>query len=330
MFTSFQKDFDTLFSAILTDWQNQFPDADLSKGSLIYMKSACLTSALWGLYKYQDWIARQIFPDTAETAALEHHAWVRGLSRTVGETDAELLARLLTYIRRPPAGGNQYDYVKWAKELDYVAEAWCFPLAQGLGTVDVVILADADTTGSELPSSHILTGTATSVTEYKLIDSAANYTGALPVRIGDVAYNSDMATQAVVTAIDSATQLTLDTDIFTTTGHAYTLKSLTVQVKEYIDDVRPVTASIVRVLPPTITTQAVTITITGTGVDKTAIATEITAVMNALIPGETLYVSRIITAAIQEGAANAVVSVPAADVTPTAYEILRPGTITVN
>jgi uncharacterized phage protein gp47/JayE len=328
--SNFQKDFDTLFATILTDWQNQYPDADMSKGSLIYMKSACLASALWGLYKYQDWIARQIFPDTAETAAMEHHAWVRGLSRNIGETDAELLARLLTYIRRPPAGGNQYDYIKWALEIDYVAKAWCFPLAQGLGTVDVVILADEDTTGSELPSSHALTGTATSVTANKLVDSAANFADALPARIGDIAYNEDLATQAVVTAIDDANTLTLDTDIFTAIGQAYTLKSLTVQVKEYIDDVRPVTASVVRILPPTITTQAVTITVTGSGVDKTAIATEITAVMNALIPGETLYLSRIIASAIQLGAANVVVSLPVADVTPGAYEILRPGTITVN
>lgn len=328
--SSFQKDFDTLFAAILTDWRNQYPDADLSKGSLIYMKSACLASALWGLYKYQDWIARQMFPDTAETAALEHHAWVRGLSRTVGETDAEFLARLLTYIRRPPAGGNKYDYEKWSLEIDYVAQAWCFPLGQGLGTVDVVILADEDTTASELPSSHAMTGTATTVTANKLIDSAADFNDTLPARIGDIAYNEDLATQAVVTAIDSATQLTLDTDIFTATGQAYTLKSLTVQVKEYIDDVRPVTASVVRVLPPTITTQAVTITVTGTGVDKAAIATEITALMNALIPGEILYLSQIIATAIASGAGNVTVSLPAADVTPGAYEMLRPGTITVN
>lgn len=326
---TFQKEFDELFQAILTDWQNQFPEADLSKGSLIYMKSACLASALWGLYKYQDWIARQIFPDTAETQYLEHHAWVRGITRVIGETDAELLARLLDYIRRPPAGGNKYDYVKWALEIDGVAAAYCFPLGQGLGTVDVVILADQDTTGSELPSSHAMTGTTTSVTANKLINSAANFTGTLPVRIGDIAVNNDLSTQAVVLAIDSATQLTLDTDIFTASGQSYTLKSLTVQVKEYIDDVRPVTASVVRILPPTITAQNVTITVSGTGIDKTAIATEITAYMNTLIPRETLYRSRIIAIAIRIGAANVVVSVPASDVTPGAYEMLRPGTVSV-
>lgn len=325
-----QKTFDEFFEEILTDWRNQCPDADLSQGSLLFLKSACLASIRWGIQHHQVWISKQIFPDTADTANLEHHAWVRGLSRTTGEDNAELLARLLTYIRRPPAGGNKYDYEKWALKLDYVAKAWCLPLAQGLGTVDVIILADADTTGSELPSSHAITGMSTAVTEGKLVDSAANFSDTLPVRIGDIVCNNDLSAEAVVTAIDDANTVSLDADIFTAIDQAYTIKSLTGQVKEYIDDVRPVTAKAVRVLPPTITTQAVTITVTGTSMDKLAIAAEITAILNALTPGETLYTARIITAAIKKGAVNAVVSLPAADITPGTYEILRPGTITVN
>ncbi len=326
----FQKEFDDLFQAILTDWQNQFPEADLSKGSLIYMKSACLASAMWGLYKYQEWISTQMFPDTAETEFLEHHAWVRGISRIIGETDAELLTRLLDYIRHPPAGGNKYDYKKWAESLDYVSSALCFPLGQGLGTVDIVILADAASTGSEIPSSHVLAGTVSSTLEDKLVDSTADFTDEInPVRIGDIAANDDQSTQAVVTAIDSATQLTLDTDIFTAAGQAYTLKSLTVQVKEYIDDVRPVTSAVLRVLPPTAIEQDVTMVVTGTSVAKTAIATEITAYMNALTLGQSLYVSRLVAVAIQAGADNAVVSLPATDITASAYEMIRPGTVSV-
>ena len=327
---SFEKDFDALFAAILRDWQNQFPEADLSRGSLIYMKSACLASALWGLYKYQDWIARQVFPDTADTDQLEHHAWVRGLSRTVGETDEELLARLLDYIRRPPAGGNQYDYIKWALTIDGVERAWCFPLAQGLGTVDVVITADATATGSEIPSGHAMTGTVTSLTALKLVDSAADFLASGdPVRIGDVVVNEILDTEAAVTAVTSATELTLASDIFTTIGQAYTIKSLIAQVQEYIDGVRPVTASAVSVLAPTIVEEDVTITITGSSVDKAAIIAEITAILNGLTPGETLYRSRLIAAAIQEGATNAVVDLPTADVTPDGYEMIRPGTVTV-
>jgi uncharacterized phage protein gp47/JayE len=173
---NFQKDFDELLSGILTDYRNQFPEADTSQGSLIFIRSACLASAVWGLYHYQEWISKQIFPDSADTEALEHHVWVRGLSRTYNETDSSLLARLLEYIRRPPAGGNKYDYVKWAKAIDNVAAAYCYPLAQGLGTVDVVIVANKANTGAEVPSSHAtLAGTVTSTGELKLIDTAATF-----------------------------------------------------------------------------------------------------------------------------------------------------------
>lgn len=149
---AFEKTFDEILAGILTDFRNIFPSVDVSQGSLAYMKAAGYASALWGLYKYQEWISRQAFPDTADTEALEHHAWVRGIPRTAGENDADYLARLLDYIRKPPAGGNKYDYEKWAEEVDGVHAAYAFPLAQGAESVDVVIVANAATTGSEIPN----------------------------------------------------------------------------------------------------------------------------------------------------------------------------------
>ena len=147
--------YDELLNAILTDYINQFPGADTSKGSLIYVKAAAIASAFWGLYQHQRWIADQIFPDTAATENLEHHAFIRGITRKANETDAELLARLLEYIRRPPAGGNKYDYVKWAMEVTNVKAAYCIPLGQGPGSVDVVIVANP-ATGSEIPTQALI------------------------------------------------------------------------------------------------------------------------------------------------------------------------------
>lgn len=66
---------------------------------------------------------------------------------TDAESDASLLERLLTRIRRPPAGGNKYDYKEWALEVDGVEAAFVYPLRRGLGTVDVVI-----TSNNDLPS----------------------------------------------------------------------------------------------------------------------------------------------------------------------------------
>ncbi|EPQ4518068.1 baseplate J/gp47 family protein [Klebsiella variicola] len=68
------------------------------------------------------------------------------------ELDTELLARLLDIIRRPPAGGNKYDYRRWAMNVDGVTAAYVYPLRRGLGTVDVVI-----TSSDGAPSAEIIT-----------------------------------------------------------------------------------------------------------------------------------------------------------------------------
>ena len=255
---SFKKTFDELLDAILADWRNQFPEADTSQGSLIFIRSACYASALWGLYNYQDWISRQIFPDTAESEHLVHHAWIRGLSRTYGETDAALLERLLDYIRRPPAGGNASDYEKWAKEVDNVADAVCLPLYLGLGTVGLIVLANKETTGSEVPDAELLAA-----------------------------------------------------------------------VQAHIDFERPVGMKNFTLLPVVITKQDVTATVTGTHPDLDAITAAITAYMNALQPGQTLYLNQIVFAAIQAGADNIVISEPLADVTVSVDDAIRAGTINI-
>lgn len=55
------------------------------------------------------------------------------------ETVESLRARLLELIQQPPAGGADYDYERWAKEVDGVASALVLSGRRGGGTVDVVI-----------------------------------------------------------------------------------------------------------------------------------------------------------------------------------------------
>ncbi|RRW87073.1 baseplate J/gp47 family protein [Pandoraea apista] len=77
------------------------------------------------------------------------------ITRLLGGTEIEslesLLARLLQRIRRPPAGGNKYDYWQWAMEVPGVSAAYVYPLRRGLGTVDVVIV-----TRDGLPSDKVI------------------------------------------------------------------------------------------------------------------------------------------------------------------------------
>lgn len=58
------------------------------------------------------------------------------------EAAAALLARVLDRLRQPPAGGNKFDYPRWALEVAGVTSAYCYPLRRGIGTVDVAILSN--------------------------------------------------------------------------------------------------------------------------------------------------------------------------------------------
>lgn len=75
------------------------------------------------------------------------------------ETDKSLRERVLTKLQKPSTGGNRYDYYNWAMECKGVGAAKVFPLADGPGTVKVVIAdsnrAAASTDLVSLVSAHI-------------------------------------------------------------------------------------------------------------------------------------------------------------------------------
>lgn len=56
------------------------------------------------------------------------------------ETDASLRERYYAKIRTPATSGNKYHYLNWAKEVIGVGDARVFPLANGPGTVKVLII----------------------------------------------------------------------------------------------------------------------------------------------------------------------------------------------
>ncbi len=235
-------DFAAIKAALLRDVQNQLPEAAVTADSDFGVRAAAVAATIEGVYQHQAWIARQVFPDTADTEYLEKHADEHGLSRkratyatgtatlagtpgagvplgtelktvaglvfvsteaavigaggaatvavqagsagaagnldagttltctsaptgvqgaatlatattggTDAETDAGLLSRVLDVMRNPPAGGNKYDWRRWALAVDGVSAAYVFPLRRGLGTVDVLV-----TSAGGAPSEEIL------------------------------------------------------------------------------------------------------------------------------------------------------------------------------
>jgi len=375
---SFQKDFDTIFNSMMTDWQNQFPEADISQGSLIYVKNACLASALWGLYKYQEWISKQIFPDTSNLENLEHHAYIRGLTRTTGETDSQLLGRLLAVIRQPPAGGTANDYEQWALEVDNVTAAYFYAEPEGLGTVGLAFIMANKTTypdyainGDFISDTIWLKGTGWSIGSgkascdgsqvansdldesithfvvgrtYNVTFTISNYSAGTITPILGVGGTSGTARSANGTFSEDIVAAGTNRIILransTFVGDIDDMKvedevSLVVPgtaelaiVQAYIDSKRTVTAEVF-VTPPDANQQDVTMTVSGTGVDTTQITTEITAYLNSLEPGETLFKAQLFSIAINLGADNASIAVPASDVTQTNLNMIRAGTISV-
>ena len=336
----YQKTFDEELAQILIDYQNQswidpetgetLSPVDTSQGSLIFIKAAVLAAAKWGLHRHQSWIAKQIFADLADPEQLEHHCWLRGIYRASGESDESLLSRYLEDLREPAAGGNAADYVRWAKQVTNVAKAWAFACGNGVGTVDVLILADPDITGSEIPSSHEdLSATTTATTAGSLADSGATFVSD-GVAIGDVVRNTTTDAETTVSGVTSETVLALKDDIFTS-GQNYELVSLVEQVHTYIDGLNPAEmhADDLRVMAPFVVQQNVTMTIPGDVADPDDVAADIEAFMAAMIPGQDLHPTRLAALAISLGEESADVTDPAAPVVTSDYQLIRPGAIDV-
>ena len=113
MANPFLKNFDDLLTQILTDYKNLDVAPDVSQGSITFIKGACLASALWGLYRYQDYLSRQIFPDSADTDNLNHFGSIYGITRNAGEADVDYAQRIISFLQFPPAGGTSQDYINW-------------------------------------------------------------------------------------------------------------------------------------------------------------------------------------------------------------------------
>lgn len=77
----FPPDYAAILAGLLRDVRNLLPEAAATSDSDFGVRAAAVAAAVEGLYQHQQWIARQVFPDTADTEYLERHAGQRGLTR---------------------------------------------------------------------------------------------------------------------------------------------------------------------------------------------------------------------------------------------------------
>ena len=327
-------DYQAIRDAILRDIANTLPEASTASDSDYAIRAQATGAAVEGLYQHQQWLLRQLFPDTADADYLDRRVSLSGMTPRIAavaatgtinfsgvagsavpigteaktltgvafvttsasaiggggtaviaaraslagvagnqvaataltltaappgvnsaatiaamtggadlEADAALLARLLFRLRNPPHGGAASDYYLWATAVAGVAAAYVYPNRRGLGTTDVIIMA-----------------------------------------------NGGVPSGALVTAVQA-----------------------------YIDGVRPVQADVL-VLAPTAVIVAVTATLTLAGgtllaTATAAINTALAAYFSSLKPGDTAYLNKI-RALIQDttGVIDFALSAPTANV----------------
>lgn len=74
-------DYSTLRTALLRDIANQLPDAATGSDSDFAIRANAVAAALEGLYQHQQWIVRQMLPDTADSDYLERWSSLYGINR---------------------------------------------------------------------------------------------------------------------------------------------------------------------------------------------------------------------------------------------------------
>lgn len=97
-----------------------------------------------GCHGHLQWLEKQIFPETCDEDLLPVHASAMRLPRKDGESVDEWRARLVAARRDPPSGGDEADFLRWAKSVKGVGRAWVRPGWQGLGTVGVLFAPAGD------------------------------------------------------------------------------------------------------------------------------------------------------------------------------------------
>jgi uncharacterized phage protein gp47/JayE len=361
MNTPFLVSFDDLLQSILTQYRSLTPSPDTSIGSETYYSAVMLSATLLNLYRYQDWTANQVFPDTAATANMNHWGSIFGVPRFPTDADSDYGKRILTYLQAPPSGGNAQDYYNWS----LVSTATVAASEQFLpGAVDTALnyihlsqnwISDSDTipdivtftTTGGLPSGLSLATNYYVINVNSTVIQVSASRGGSAVSLGtqgtgthtivpdtSVLYHAQTSVVVTPPTVSAGTVTVVvepnNTDnTLDSTGKALLINGggttyLLSLIAAYIDSVRPVTAGSNTILITTPQAQTVEIRVLPNNLTPSQLntmATDVAAVMNALTPGQTLYVAQLSAACITDGAISATVITPAADVVPASYAI---------
>jgi uncharacterized phage protein gp47/JayE len=114
------------------------------------------------------------------------------------ETDEELYERYKEKVTRPITSGNKYQYEAWAKEIAGVADARCYPLWNGPGTVKVVVV-DSE---KRSPSAQVIQTVADYIESVRPIGADVTVVGVTEVPI-DISVTVTLSTDANPSTVES-------------------------------------------------------------------------------------------------------------------------------
>ena len=139
-----------------------------------------------------------------------------------------------------------------------------------------VIAVDMSGKGKELEA-----GTNTSVSAGKLVDTAATFSTS-GVVANDIVWNATDQTLSLVTSVDSETQLTIGTDIFTATGKVYQVMDQSTMVEDDSDIIKDLLRCFAAAVDTDFVTSAFTTLLTDSGVSLRHVFTSATNLLEAL------------------------------------------------
>jgi len=355
MSNPYLRSYDDLLQAMLTDYSNLSPSPDTSIGSPVYIKCSVLASALWGVYKYQDYLAQQPFPDTGSTDSINHWGSILGITRQAGENDNDYANAMITALKSPPAGGTKTDYQNWALQMPaqtaYHNENF-LPGAVNVGADTITVGQNYNMDGVivQFTTTGTLPGGLSLNTSYGVYQA---YADPSLIQVWDTGFISPVTLtnggSGLHTIVPQSTTTyfvqycTVITPPAVPAGQVYlvikpndlsilgtgAMTNLVTGLQMYVDARRPVTAASTVIQAVALLVQNVSVTVSPVTSDIQTMQNDIASFMSSMLPGDTLYTSKLESICIQDGAVNAVVTTPTSDVVPQYYQVIQPGIISV-
>lgn len=338
-----------ILAGILRDIANLQPDAAVTADSDFGVRAAGTAAAVEGLHQHLQWIARQMFPDTADTDTLEIQAGLRGLTRKRATTGAGAARLYGTPGAAVPLGTE-------AKTVSGQALATSEVGTIGLdGTALVPVLASlAGVSGNVAEGAALTLISAPSgvLSQAEVATALVGGTDAetdagLLARLLDVLQSPPaggnkadwrrwaMAVDGVTAAYVFPLRRGIGTvDVCITSGGGLPSAETLGAVRLHLDEERPTAVRNFAVFGPELLPVAVQAQVRLSGLTLTQAQPLIEAALNAyfatLEPGDPVYLSRLETAISGvPGVVDRIVTAPAANVNVTATQWARLGVVTL-